>query len=131
MPPEEDARKILALVERHESSLMLTLNPQFSQENWGFMAQQCVENLLKALIVLADAIPPPTHDLASLMEIAAVHLPEELVDLQEFAVKARYSPEATPLPAGRQHLLRLIQQIHAEVEAAIVAREEKMAADDS
>jgi HEPN domain-containing protein len=131
MPPEEDARRMLALVERHESSLRLTLNPQFSQENWGFMAQQCVENLLKALIVLDDSIPPLTHDLARLGEIAAVPLPEELTALQEFAVKARYLPEATPLPASREHLLDLIQQLRSKVEAAIALRQRQAPAADS
>jgi len=54
MPPEEDARAILQLALRHEQSLAASLDPGFAQENWGFLAQQCVENLLKGLIVLAD-----------------------------------------------------------------------------
>jgi len=91
------------------------------RRNWGFLAQQCVENLLKALIVLADAVPPLTHDLANLQSLAEVCLPEELIEIQSFAVKARYSPEATPLPASREHLLGLIRQLRAEVEAAIAA----------
>lgn len=46
MPPEEDARAILRLALRHEQSLAASLDPAFAQENWGFLAQQCVENLL-------------------------------------------------------------------------------------
>lgn len=63
MPPEEDARAILRLALRHEHSLAASLDPAFALENWGFLAQQCVENLLKGLIVLADGQPPLTHDL--------------------------------------------------------------------
>jgi len=83
-----------------------------------------VENLLKALIVLGDAVSPLTHDLANLQSLAGVSLPEELIEIQDFAVKARYSPEATPLPASREHLLRLIRQLRAEVDAANAAAAE-------
>jgi hypothetical protein len=48
---------------RHEHSLAASLDPAFAQENWGFLAQQCVENLLKGLIVLADQPPPLSYDL--------------------------------------------------------------------
>lgn len=40
MPPEEDARLFLVLAQRHESSLAVTLDDAFAQENWGFLAQQ-------------------------------------------------------------------------------------------
>jgi len=66
MPPEEDARAILRLALRHEHSLAASLDPAFAQENWGCPAQQCVENLLNGLIVLADGQPPLTHDLRRL-----------------------------------------------------------------
>ena len=56
MPPEEDARAILRLALRYEQSLAASLDPGFAQENWGFLAQQCVENMLKGLIVLADQL---------------------------------------------------------------------------
>jgi hypothetical protein len=43
MPPEEDAELILLLAQRHEFSLAVSLDAAFAQENWGFLAQQCVE----------------------------------------------------------------------------------------
>ena len=92
MPPKEDARAILRLALRHEQSLAASLDPAFAQENWGFLAQQCVENLLNGLIVLSCEQPPLSHDLERLQLLAGVVLPEELLALQEFAVKARYSP---------------------------------------
>ncbi len=70
MPPEEDARAILRQALRHEQSLAASLDPAFAQENWGFLAQQCVEYLLKGLIVLADQQPPLSHDLARLQLLA-------------------------------------------------------------
>ena len=119
MPPEEDARAILRLALRHELSLAASLDPAFAQENWGFLAQQCVENLLKGLIVLADRQPPLSHDLARLQLLAGAKLPDELLELQDFAVKARISPTDTPLPASRECLLALIQQLRAELEARL------------
>jgi hypothetical protein len=121
MPPEEDAALILLVALRHEASLVAALDTAFPQEIWGFIAQQEVENLLKALIVLADQQAPLTHDLERLEQQARVQLPEELVELQIFAVKARYSPEPTPLPATRERLLVLIRRLRGEVEAALAA----------
>ena len=57
-----------------------------------------------------------SHDLARLQLLARARLPEELLELQEFAVKARYSPEETPLPASREQLLVLIRQLRSALE---------------
>ena len=124
MPPEEDARAILRLALRHEHSLAASLDPAFAQENWGFLAQQCVENLLKGLIVLADEQPPLTHDLGRLQLLAQTQLPEDLLELQDFAVKARDSPEDTPLPASREQLLAQIRQLRLELERLLVERQQ-------
>jgi hypothetical protein len=59
--PQEDARILLALVDRHLRALRLNLDPAFPDEEWGFTAQQAVEKLLKARIVLADQRPPFTQ----------------------------------------------------------------------
>ena len=69
--------------------------------------------------MLADQPPPLSHDLARLQQLARVQLPEELLELQEFAVKARYSPEDTPLPASRENLLALIRQLRTALEAGL------------
>ena len=58
MPPEEDARA--------------SLDPGFAHEDWGFLARLCVENLLKALILLADQHPPLSHDLARLQLLSLI-----------------------------------------------------------
>lgn len=119
MPPEEDARAILRLALRHETSLAASLDPAFAQENWGFLAQQSVENLLKGFIVLADGQPPLSHDLGRLQQLAGVSLSDDLLELVPFAVKARYSPEDTPLPAPRERLLSQICQLREELERRI------------
>jgi len=68
----------------------------------------------------ARAILPLTHDLGRLQLLAQTQLPEELLELQDFAVKARYSPEDTPLPASREQLLARIRQLRLELERLLV-----------
>ncbi len=45
-----------------------------------------------------------------------MRLPEELLALQEFEAKARYSPEKTPLSGSREDLLISIRQLKRELE---------------
>ena len=53
MSPAEDALLLLRLAARHLGSLRGTLDPAtFAEEDWGFLAQQTLEKLLKALLVL-------------------------------------------------------------------------------
>ena len=40
MTPQEDARVLLALVDRHLRALRLNLDPAYPDEEWGFTAQQ-------------------------------------------------------------------------------------------
>ena len=94
MPPEEDARAILRLALRHEQSLAASLDPSFAQENWGFLAQQCVENLLNGLIVLADEQPPLTHDLGRLQLLARIR--QLRLELERLLVE----PQQGSPPAG-------------------------------
>jgi len=109
MSPAEDALLLLAIVRRHLRSLGLTLDPAYPDEDWGFTAQQAVEKLLKAWIVLADRQPPRVHDLEDLFALAGQQLDPLLLDLQVFAVEARYEQGPFPLPAPRQELLALVE----------------------
>ncbi|MCS5700289.1 HEPN domain-containing protein [Cyanobium sp. FGCU-52] len=70
MSPAEDARLLLAIVRRHLRSLRFGLDPAYPEEDWGFTAQQALEKLLKAWIVLGDRQPPRVHDLADLTLLA-------------------------------------------------------------
>jgi hypothetical protein len=74
----------------------------FPEEDWGFTAQQALEKLLKAWIVLADRQPPKVQDLADLAVLAGQALDPLLRQLQVFAVEARDEEGPLPLPAQRQ-----------------------------
>ena len=109
MSPAEDARLLLAIVRRHLRSLRFGLDPAYPEEDWGFTAQQALEKLLKAWIVLADRQPPRMHDLADLAVLAGQPPEPPLLELQVFAVEARYEEGPFPLPAPRQELLALLE----------------------
>ena len=111
MTPQEDARVLLALVDRHLRALRLNLDPAYPDEEWGFTAQQAVEKLLKVGIVLRDERPPFTHGLNLLMELAGVNLDPLLLALQPYAVEARYEDGSFPLPASRMGILAAIEQL--------------------
>ena len=70
MPPSEDARLLLKIVERHRRTLEFGLDERFPAEDWGFTAQQAVEKLLKCWIVLANQESPRHHELNELAELA-------------------------------------------------------------
>jgi HEPN domain-containing protein len=121
MSPAEDARLLLAIVRRHLRSLRLTLNAAYPEEDWGFTAQQAVEKLLKAWIVLADRQPPRVHDLADLAALAEQELPPVFLELQVFAVEARYEEGPFALPTSREQLLDLLEGELGRCERAVEA----------
>jgi hypothetical protein len=78
------------------------------EEDGGFLAQQCVENLLKGLIVLAGEQPPLSHDLERLQQLAGVRLPEELLArIRQLREELECLLEGTQKPPHRQQLSRL------------------------
>ena len=119
MSPAEDAALLLAIVRRHLRTLELGLSASYPDEDWGFTAQQAVEKLLKALIVLKAQHPPRSHDLQELTELAGLELSDSVLDLQVFAVEARYEEGPFPLPASKAALLEHIQQLLARCEASL------------
>jgi HEPN domain-containing protein len=96
MSPAEDAALLLAIVRRHLVVLRLGLGAGFPDEEWVFLAQQAAQKLLKAQLVLDDRSPPRSHDLRQLARTGGADLPEALLELQVFAVEARY--EEGPFP---------------------------------
>lgn len=109
MSPTEDALLLLAIVRRHLRSLRLTLDAAYPDEDWGFTAQQSVEKLLKAWIVMANRQPPRVHDLMDLAELTGQQVDPRLLELQVFAVEARYEEGPFPLPAPRDVVLALVE----------------------
>ena len=124
MPPSEDARLLLNIVERHLRTLEFGLDERFPAEDWGFTAQQAVEKLLKCWIVLADEEPPRSHELSELASLAKRAVPSILLELQPFAVEARYRDGEFPLPAERSTILKGIQQLMEAFQTEIDASEE-------
>ena len=66
---------------RHLQVLRLGLDEAYPAEDWGFTAQQAVEKVLKAWIVLRNGQPPRVHDLTTLADRqdAGVSLPLRII----------------------------------------------------
>ena len=116
MSPLEDALLLFAIVRCHLQVLRLGLDEAYPAEDWGFTAQQAVEKLLKAWIVLRNGQPPRVHDLTTLAECSGLECNPLLLELQVYAVEARYEEGPFPLPADRSLILEAIQQLLAECE---------------
>ena len=95
----------------------------------GFHAQQAAEKLLKAALFLAGAVPPRTHNLTQLMDLAGasgLQLPatcEPLRWLTPYAVLYRYEGEAETEEEqlARQEVREQLRQLRAWVEARLGA----------
>lgn len=119
MTPQDDARILLGLVDRHLRALRINLEPDYPDEEWGFTAQQAVEKLLKARIVLRDQRPPMSHWLNVLAALGGEDLPDLLLALQPYAVEARYEEGPFPLPASREAILAAISKLRDEIAKAV------------
>lgn len=100
----------------------------FSDEIFGFHAQQSVEKNLKSWITKAGGTFPFTHDLRFLLltlrDLGADIEPfKSLIALNVFAVQFRYEPMA-PLTdrINRSEMLALVEFIHQTVEKVISPR---------
>ncbi|MCP9814959.1 MULTISPECIES: HEPN domain-containing protein [Synechococcus] len=126
MSPTEDALLLMRLVERHLGSLRGCLDQgTFADEDWGFLAQQTLEKLLKAFLVFRSKEPPRSHSLQRLLQELAecdqvVLLAPELLELDDFAVLARYDSEPTPLPAERRKILELLEELQVQLLAQLL-----------
>jgi HEPN domain-containing protein len=119
MSPAEDAALLLRIVRRHLQAMRLNLNPLYPEEEWGFQAQQALEKLLKAQLVLRDESVPRTHELLDLALLLNEQLPQELQMLQVFAVEARYEEGPFALPASREELLAELERRLFSLETAV------------
>ena len=79
MSPAEDAALLLRIVRRHLQAMRLNLDPAYPDEEWGFQAQQALEKLLKAAVVLRNQAPERTHVLQQLARQLGEPLPAELI----------------------------------------------------
>lgn len=73
-----------------------------------FFSQQCVEKLMKALLIAHDVLPPKTHDLIQLNSLLAQAVPkwswpvEDLRFLNRAAVSFRYPGETADAEIARE-----------------------------
>ena len=101
MAAPDEARRLLTKAGEDEYVLDRLLEDAAAPEAMvGFHAQQAAEKLLKAALFLAGAVPPRTHNLTQLLELAeasGLQLPpgsEMLRWLTPYAVLYRYEGEA-------------------------------------
>ena len=75
-----------------------------------FHAQQCIEKLMKALLIQLGTVPPRTHDLHRMSRMLQTHLPDldfEVSDLRFLSLAAvafRYPGEAADQQDGQEAL---------------------------
>lgn len=119
MSPAEDVALMLRIVRRHLQAMRLNLDPDYPDEEWGFQAQQALEKLLKAWLVLADRQPSRTNELAVLSEQLDEPLPPQLLELQVYAVEARYEEGPFALKTPRQELLAELDQRLSSLEGGL------------
>ena len=119
MSPAEDASLLLRIVRRHLQAMRLNLDPVYPDEEWGFQAQQALEKLLKARLVLADQLPTRTRELALLADQLGEPLPQQLLELQVYAVEARYEEGPFELKTPREELLAELEQRLASLEDSL------------
>jgi hypothetical protein len=97
----------------------------FSDEIFGFHAQQAAEKCLKAWIASLGSMYPRTHDLMSLIEDLAEANEDttgldRLVDLNPFAVEYRYeSLDSDDEPIDRAAFFREVQALFDRVASKI------------
>ena len=135
MAASDEARRLLAKAAEDEYVLDRLLGDAAAPDSMvGFHAQQAAEKLLKAALFLAGAVPPRTHNLTELIDLAGDHgleLPEECEALRwltPYAVLYRYddleSGEAEERLA-RQETRENLRRLRTWVEQALEADEKR------
>ena len=104
MNDREHALELLSVVERELRALRGMLDAQaFSDEVFGFHAQQAIEKSLKAWLCVLHVRFPLTHDLTDLIGRLQDHGQDvaglwDLADFNPFAVEFRYTTLAASEP---------------------------------
>jgi HEPN domain-containing protein len=132
MASVEAARLLLAKARQDEYVLeQFADNPDAADETFGFHAQQAAEKLLKAALAARGVMPPRTHRLGDLLDLARdrrLAVPEEFDELHgltPFAVEYRYEffAEEVDKPLDRQAVLEQVRRLRGWVEARLAAGE--------
>jgi HEPN domain-containing protein len=123
MTAVEEARVLLALMERHVKALggmgdALT----FDDAVFGFHAQQAAELALKAWLTLRGTLYPRTHDLGALLYLlrqgGVDTAPlQDLIEFNAFAVQHRYDVmmDSGEPALDRARILRRVQSLRDRI----------------
>jgi HEPN domain-containing protein len=109
----------LAALEGMQSSI------QFSDEIFGFHAQQVIEKCCKAWIALLGKKYPFTHDVSMLLKVleendCSVSEYWEFAEMTAFAMNIRYEgTDETALPLDRDHLIKTLNILFESVKKMI------------
>ena len=122
----DHALQLLAMAERDHTALSHMLNKDdFSEEVFGFHAQQAIEKALKAWISVLGRTYPKTHDLSLLVSLLAETGADlssfpRLEDYTVFAVQYRYeSYDTGDEPLDRSMVLKETATLIAAVRRVI------------
>jgi HEPN domain-containing protein len=125
---KDHALQMLEMAKKDHQALTHMLDAgSFSEEIFGFHAQQTIEKALKALIASRGLEYPKSHDLSALLKIVEDHgenLSEfsSLEDYTIFAVQYRYEAydESEEL-LDRQEVVTVTSALLARVEAILAS----------
>ena len=126
MSDTRQARELVEAAERDVSALRGMGNAAvFSDEIFGFHAQQAVEKLLKAWLALLGKIYPRIHDLTELLEMVKTRDPsaarfDALVEFTPYAVQFRYGVgDSGAALLDRDTAVRQVEKLLRHVRARI------------
>ena len=124
----DHARQLLEMARADHTALLHMLDSQhFSEEVFGFHAQQAFEKALKAWITSLQRTYPKTHDLSvlvTMLESTGADLSgfQGLEDYTVFAVQYRYeSYDASDEPLDRTLVLQAAEALISHVHEIISA----------
>jgi HEPN domain-containing protein len=127
MRDPDHAQLLLGMARKDLRALCAMLDREsFTEEIFGFHAQQAAEKSLKAWLSLIGRSYPRTHDLGALLELLAVpreSIPAdawEVVELTDFAVQLRYeSFEYDDERLDRPSVVRQVEVLVERVEELV------------
>ena len=127
MKDPEHGRLMLAMAEKDLKALKaMTDLDSFSDEIFGFHAQQAVEKALKAWLSATGIKYPKIHDLEQLVELLKtnnVAMPvafADLADLTDYSVIFRYEMiEKMQDPLDRKSTIEKVEALHQHVRALL------------
>ena len=130
MSDPKQARSLIEAAARDITTVrLMTSNPDFPDENFGFNVQQAAEKLFKAWIALLGEVYPLSHDLDLLLngligrDPAAARF-RGLAAYTPFAVEFRYTGDEVAPPAiDRAEALRHLEHLIDLVGRRLVERQ--------